>query len=226
MKEKERARASEESTQFCSRRRRKTSQSPYARVVASYQFNRSLMNGQIGFLKVPVSLGRPRCPSLSLSFLSSALPRCGLLFLFLIHLVASWCISFLRCLAECMHSPPLLTPSLSTAFVHLRSSFVTVSPSRSFFTVSYHIDSLLVAFERALSRDEALFVPSSPLRVLTSFGAYISLLHLARTFLRVCVDSLGLPLYPLLFFLPRERGERIPLHSIRCNTLPGGCIHL
>jgi len=41
-----------------------------ARVVASYQFNRPLMNEQIGFLKVPVSpLPRSLCPAITVSSL-------------------------------------------------------------------------------------------------------------------------------------------------------------
>lgn len=41
-------------TQFRSRRHRKPRPVSDARVAASYQFNRLLMNGQIGFLKVPL----------------------------------------------------------------------------------------------------------------------------------------------------------------------------
>lgn len=104
-------------------------------MVASYQFNRPLMNGQIGFLQVPIS------PFLSLS-LSFSLAVCPPFSIILAPSSPFY-------ISRCMRSFPPLTLSLSSVLSVVL--FIIVSPPRSHSLsfVSYYItDSLPVPFTR------------------------------------------------------------------------------
>lgn len=118
-------------TQFCSRRHRKPRSVLDARVAVSYQFNRPLMNGQIGFLKVPLChLPLLLSPSRCLSFLRSSSPS------FPFYTSRDICVRF-SC--QLLRYPPFPSP-FSSSLYHLRALL------HSFF--SYYITDSLPAFSR------------------------------------------------------------------------------
>lgn len=122
-------------TQFCSRRHRKPRPVSDARVAASYQFNRPLMNGQISFLKVP--LCHLSLPPVVVSLSPLLAPS------FSLYTSRDICVRF-PC--QLLRYPPFPL-QFSSSLYHLRALL------HSFFFVFYYITDSLPAFSHvALSR--------------------------------------------------------------------------